>query len=185
MANLGASYAPSEDVEDFIDNVNEVSRLIDGLAAGTLPPDYIDRRIEERRVKVQQKQKAQSPRGSAPKPALNHLSPRDAASARDGGAADADAAAAAAEQEAARQAELQRKVEELKANRASKLRARARYEEYVQQRQQHAASAGAVDYHRWDLWCPEDEEDELFSSLTPNDAGFRAMERDINERHKR
>lgn len=85
-------------------------------------------------------------------------------------------------------------VEELKANRARKLKARAKYEQYVQQQQKQAANGapatgaariGAVDYVRWDLWCPSDEEDEIFSSLTPNNPGFRAMERDINERHKR
>lgn len=91
-------------------------------------------------------------------------------------------------------------VKELKANRARKLKARAKYEEYMQQQQQRrvgrqpqqagggAASGGgdgATDYARWDMWCPSDEEDDLFGSLTPNNAGFRMMERDINERHKR
>jgi hypothetical protein len=94
-------------------------------------------------------------------------------------------------------------VEELKASRARKLRARARYEEYVKQRNAEkagssdgtgasaaasgaGASAGAAtDYARWDLWCPSDEDDELFNGLAPSNPGFRAMERDINERHKR
>jgi hypothetical protein len=35
------------------------------------------------------------------------------------------------------------------------------------------------------MWCPEDEEDDLFNSLTPNNPAFRAMERDIDDRHKR
>lgn len=102
-------------------------------------------------------------------------------------------------------------VEELKASRARKLKARAKYEEYVRERTPatgrgnggggrgggpgvagdegvagvSAGGRGPVDYKKWDLWCPSDEEDELFTSLAPQDPGFRAMERDINERHRR
>jgi hypothetical protein len=40
-----------------------------------------------------------------------------------------------------------------------------------------------TDYAKWDMWCPEDEEDDLFNSLTPPDC--KAMEKDINDRHKK
>jgi len=46
-----------------------------------------------------------------------------------------------------------------------------------------AASTTGTDYTKWDMWCPEDEEDELFNSLTPPEC--KAMEKDINDRHKR
>lgn len=42
-----------------------------------------------------------------------------------------------------------------------------------------------TDYTKWDMWCPEDEEDDLINSCTPNNPAFRAMEKDINERHER
>jgi hypothetical protein len=48
-----------------------------------------------------------------------------------------------------------------------------------------ATGAYGTDYTKWDMWCPEDEEDDLFNSLTPNNPAFRTMERDIDERHKR
>ena len=45
--------------------------------------------------------------------------------------------------------------------------------------------ANGTDYARWDMWCPSDEEDDMINGLTPNNPQFRAMERDIEERHKR
>ena len=80
-----------------------------------------------------------------------------------------------------RKAEVMRKVEELKANMERKRQARQKYESYVKD---HAQSIG-TDYNKWDLWCPEDEEDELVSSCTPQSAQLQAMEKDINERHAR
>lgn len=90
-------------------------------------------------------------------------------------------------------------MEELKSNRARKLKARAKYEEFVrlqqqqQQKQQKQGGCGgdgggvglAAGYARWDLWCPSDEEDELFAGLVPEGPAFRAMARDIDERHAR
>lgn len=42
-----------------------------------------------------------------------------------------------------------------------------------------------TDYAKWDMWCPSDEEDEMINSIPPNTPEFRAMEKDIEERHKR
>jgi hypothetical protein len=80
-----------------------------------------------------------------------------------------------------RKADMMKKVEELKQNMERKRQARQKYEAYVQ------SNAGAVgtDYEKWDLWCPEDEEDELVASCTPQNAQLQAMENDIDERHKR
>ena len=47
------------------------------------------------------------------------------------------------------------------------------------------ASREGTDYQAWDLWTPSDEEDELYESLTPNSPEFKAMEKDIDERHER
>lgn len=246
---------PAE-VEGFLEDVDEVSRLIDGLAAGRLPPEYVDGKIAARRAQQG------SPAGRTHPATAGRPSPgkqaaaaavagsrtrTDAATCRDAGKEDGEvdearrdalmrkvrgtcarwwhaaraawiqdqeeracvsgwAAGCAAELlHAARAPRMRgapppcvpprplpaRQVDELKANRVRKLRARAKYEEYVRQRASAAAAGGGgggggiVDYAKWDLWCPSDEEDALFDSLAPQDPGFRAMERDIDERHKR
>jgi hypothetical protein len=165
----------ASELDDFIDNVSEVSRLIDSLKAGTISPEYVDKKIAARAA--QPEQQTRTPAIASTPHTASPLS--NTASAGD----DADLDDAERKGEAAKQAELLRKVDELKANRARKLRARQRFEEYSQQQQ--STQASATDYARWDLWCPSDEEDDLFNSIPPNNPAFRAMERDINDRHAR
>jgi hypothetical protein len=161
------------DVEDFIDNVSEVSRLIESLKAGTISPEYVDKKIAARAAQQEQQ------KGSPAPPSTPHATSQPPLSAKSSDSANQDDAERKGE--AARQAELLRKVEELKSNRAHKLRARQRFDKYSQQTTQ----AYATDYARWDMWCPSDEEDDLFNSIPPNNPAFRAMERDINDRHAR
>ena len=74
-------------------------------------------------------------------------------------------------------------VEEMKASLARKEAARARYQEHMAA--QRPVLRSGTDYTKWELFTPEDEEDEMVNSLTPNDPGIRALEKDINERHQR
>lgn len=83
-----------------------------------------------------------------------------------------------------RQAELKRKVKELKARLEAKKLARTRYDAYLQHHDD-PPSSSSTDYQKWDLWCPEDEDDELLASCTPNNAQMKALEKDIDERHAR
>ena len=71
----------------------------------------------------------------------------------------------------------------MKASLARKQAARARYQEHMAA--QGPALRSETDYSKWDLFTPEDEEDEMVNSLTPNDPSIRALEKDINERHQR
>lgn len=153
-----------KDVTDFLEDVSSVSRLINGLKAGTISPEYVDKKIAER---------AQSTKADTSK--------QPAAAQERQQQQQADAAVAA---DTAKQTELLRKVEELKASRERKLKARRQYEGYVQGKKQQQHSY-ATDYTRWELWCPSDEEDDLFNSLTPNSPAFRTMEQDISKRHAR
>lgn len=167
-----------EDVDSFLDSVSEVTRLIDGLKAGTLPPDYVDKKIAERG----EKSSKQKPKPAAAQASTASIKSATPTAAADGGGECDDADAA--DTEAARQAELRRKLEELKASRQRKIKARELYSSYVQGKQQQSQGF-ATDYTQWDLWCPSDEEDDIFNSLTPNTPEFRAMERDISTRHER
>lgn len=166
---------PSDgDVDAFLDSVSEASRLIDGLKAGTISPEYIDTKISQRACPDTRGNNSAGQ--SAP-----HSTTAAARQAQAVTAADEDAAVAT---DAAKQADLLRKVEELKANRQRKLKARQLYESYVQGKQQQQHSY-ATDYAQWEMWCPSDEEDDMFNSLTPNSPQFRAMEKDISSRHAR
>jgi hypothetical protein len=148
-----------DDVSSFLDQVDEVTRLVDGLRAGTISVDYVDTKLKGRDVSSKQ----QPPSQPAP----------------------ADAAAEPQQQQRSEeeQQRLLAKVAELKANRERKQRIRQQYESYTQSNP--PSSAAGTDYTKWDLWCPDDEEDDLWNNLTPNTPQFRAMERDINERHQR
>ena len=149
------------DVEAFVQQVDEVSRLIEGLKAGTLSPDYVDTKIQARQPKP------------APQPAAQPPDTQQRDAGRVGGPEGEH-----------RRAELQRKAQELKAEYERRLRARKKYEEHVAsggERQQ----AFATDYAKWELWCPEDETDELVSSLASANPALKALERDIDERHQR
>lgn len=157
-----------EELTDFLEDVSSVARLIEGLKAGTITPEFVDQKIAQRsQDKIATKSSG---------PAATKQSDSKAADA----AVDRDAAAT----DTTKQAELLRKVEELKANRQRKIKARQHYESYVQgkKQQQHSYT---TDYNQWELWCPSDEEDDMFNSLTPNSPEFRAMEQDISKRHAR
>jgi hypothetical protein len=95
-----------------------------------------------------------------------------------------EAAASIDEISPERQQELERKVQELKARLEAKKQARARYDAYME-RNDCTANISTTDYHKWDLWCPEDEDDELLAKCTPNNEQMKAMEKDIDERHAR
>ncbi|KAG2500046.1 hypothetical protein HYH03_002326 [Edaphochlamys debaryana] len=173
---------PSEDVEEFMEKVDEVSRLIEGLKAGTISPDYIDSKMEQKKRKEEERQQAepQRPAGRGHVAAL----PAPESSGSTAASSDADVdqhAEVAAEAEAERRERAMQKVKELMASRERKLHARVRYEEYVKTQDK---SRFGTDYNKWDIWCPEDEEDDIFNSMAPNTPQFKAMEKDIDERHR-
>ena len=162
-----------DDVESFLDSVGEISLLIDGLKAGTISPEYIDSKIAARAAlppsgQLQSEQPAGSP------PGVEGSSPGD------------EKALEGSEISKEKQAALLRKVDELLANRARKVAARAAFDAHVAASQgAQQQLRGATDYACWDLWTPSDDEDELFANLTPSGPGFSVLERDIEQRHSR
>lgn len=157
------------EAEEFVDRVDEVSRLIAGLSAGTISADYIDSKYNSKYL--QQDARLEPSKAAAPAPTAEETA----------------AAAKAVEKEEARRATLIEKAAQLKKNYERKLKARARFEEYsnTQRTSGQDTTNSGTDYTRWDMWCPEDEEDELINSITPNSSAFKAMEKDIDERHNR
>ena len=80
-----------------------------------------------------------------------------------------------------RQQKLKAKIAELQSNQSRKQKARQRFHDHVSQHH----NQRVTDYEKWELFTPEDEEDELIGSLTPNNPQMKAMEADIDARHAR
>lgn len=116
-----AAVPPKEDVEEFIENVDEISLLIEGLKAGTISPEYVDRKLEDKKPK---------PREEPKKPAAKQPTQQKEDKVKADAAEEDEEAAKEKEEE--RKEELMKKVRELQASRLRKLQARQKYEEYVQ-----------------------------------------------------
>lgn len=100
--------------------------------------------------------------------------------------------------------QVQRKVEELKEAFLQRERARERFQRYTEARAERdlrrglgdtadAAAAAAAkkmptDYRKWELFTPsvsDDEDEEILRGYRPNTPEVKAMEADIEERHRR
>lgn len=51
--SLNSSLPSLEDADSFAEKVDEVSRLVDGLAKGTLTPDYVDAKMQRQAQQIQ------------------------------------------------------------------------------------------------------------------------------------
>lgn len=70
---------------------------------------------------------------------------------------------------------------ELKDRYLRKENARKKFVQYIED---HPPSA-STDYLKWDMWYPSDDEDDIIRGCTPNSPEFKAMEKDIDQRHQR
>jgi hypothetical protein len=170
-----------EDVESFLEQVNEVTRLVEGLQAGTISPEYIDRKQELKQMQQLEREEVEKRKAAYLKPQQAGKAGRQQSDQQD----DADdQASTAQEDEELRREKAMEKAKEIVANRERKLRARLRYEQYVASSSRDTTTYG-TDYTKWDIWCPDDEEDDLINSMAPNTAEFKALEKDIEERHRK
>lgn len=167
-----------DDAEDFLSKVDDVSRLIDGLASNKLSAEYVATRTEELGLGD-----AKGTHGSADARAVAAADAEHGALGGEGSATGVDSTERGSCKPEDDE-DIKRKVRELQERRNRRLRARERYQEHM--RQGGGVDARGTDYAKWDLWTPSDEEDELFENLQPNnDPGFKAMSKDIEERHAR
>ena len=161
---LDKGITMDDDAEDFLAKVQDVSRLVDGLANDKLTPDYVAKRTKELGL---DEELGSDNNKKCEKQALLKQKNNDGI---DGNSKtdtlDNDL------KETARDEEIQLKVRELQYRRNQRLRARERFEEYIKDSEH--LRCHATDYNAWDLWMPSDDEDELFENLQPShDAGFR------------
>ena len=145
----------SSEVEDFSDQVDEACRMIAGLQTGEISPEAFDRQ-----------ERAQSQKAAAAKQAKAQQDIKNAE---------------VTPPDPHKQAQLQQKVAELQQNRRRKMEARQRFDAHVA----YSKASHQTDYTKWDLFTPDDEEDDLINSLTPNNPQMKALEADIDARHTR
>lgn len=153
----GFQMPASSEVDEFTDQVDEACRLIAGLQTGAISPEAFDRT---------ERSKAEA---------------KAAKQAKEAQEASKQAAAAQPQADPEKQEQLKQKVADLQRNRQRKEQARQRFDAYIA----HKKATHETDYTKWDLFTPEDEEDDLINSLTPNNPQMKALEADIDARHAR
>jgi len=152
----------SEDIEDFLSKVDDVGAKLAALQDGTLDVEEFDRQQElEDRIQKREEDEARAKEEKRQEASANYEE---------------------------RKQKAQVKVDEILARKQKKETARKKFEKYQNQQKKHKgeqALKSSTDYNAWDLWCPSDDEDDMIKTLPPSGEQFRAMERDIDERHAR
>ncbi|XRB13669.1 hypothetical protein RI054_06g35070 [Pseudoscourfieldia marina] len=155
--NFDSRLAVADDeAEEFMDKVDEVSRLIAGLQDGTLSPEYIDRKMgtqeKEEQIKKQKKHEEEEKKKEP-------LSDE-------------------------RMEECRRKAADLKREYERRVKAREKFTKYRENVPENHRTK-STDYDAWDMWEPSDDENDPWMLPGASNAQFAAMEKDLNERHKR
>uniref|UniRef100_A0A7S0QXX8 Protein unc-45 homolog B n=1 Tax=Pyramimonas obovata TaxID=1411642 RepID=A0A7S0QXX8_9CHLO len=153
--------ADPEDVDDFLSEVEKVSSLIGKLKNDEISVEEFDKLNERKERSEKRKQQEEE----------------QAQLQREKEQADLEV----------RKAKAQKKVDEIMARKQAKDKAKERYKEYIEGEggKKGTFVTNNADYAAWDLYCPSDEEDEMIANLTPDGPQFKAMEKDIDDRHRR
>ena len=146
-----------QDADEFLENVDEVNALIDGLRSGKISAEYVDRKIKERDAEsTQLEEERKKEAEEAERRKYESLSPEE-------------------------QKKIKAKVDEMIAEKERRERARKAFHEYRAKMPEEKRRA--TDYDAWDLWTPSDDEDDPWMKYTPENPAFKAMEADIDRRH--
>lgn len=146
-----------QDADEFLENVDEVNALIDGLRSGKISAEYVDRKIKERDAEsTQLEEERKKEAEEAERRKYENLSPEE-------------------------QKKIKAKVDEMIAEKERRERARKAFHEYRAKMPEEKRRA--TDYDAWDLWTPSDDEDDPWMRYTPENPAFKAMEADIDRRH--
>ena len=139
-----------QDADEFLENVDEVNALIDGLRSGKISAEYVDRKIKERDAEsTQLEEERKKEAEEAERRKYENLSPEE-------------------------QKKIKAKVDEMIAEQERRERARKAFHEYRAKMPEDKRRA--TDYDAWDLWTPSDDEDDPWMQYTPENPAFKAME---------
>ena len=164
----GALPPGAHEAESFLEEVEDVTRLVDGLRSGKVSAEYVDRVLREKDEETEKKEtRAKEAKEQAEKTKYDNL-PEE------------------------KKTEVREKVAEMMREKERRERARELYAKY----QETLGSSGGsgeerrrtatTDYTSWDLWTPSDDEEDPWMTFTPGDnPAFKAMEADIDKRHER
>jgi tetratricopeptide (TPR) repeat protein len=157
-----------DDFDDFMTRVNDVDATIKALASGDIHPNEVD--DAEARAQEEQERRRRKKQEKIAVEEAKLQAKRD--------------------EEAKKQEyiedhydELKEKVDAIKADRVMKEAARKRFGSW---RQKHSKTL-VTDYKGWDIWEPEeDEDDNIYKDCPPPDSPeLRALEADIVERGRK
>lgn len=153
-----------KDEDEFLEKVDQVSALVDGLRNGRIDPKDVDSVLQESASSEQDRstvERAEPGEDAKEEPARKEdLSPE-------------------------KRREVEERAEELKRELDMRQKAREKYEEYVKRHPEvlERKKQMPTDYRAWDLWAPEEEEEDLLpEGVKPQGAEADAMERDVEER---
>lgn len=151
------------EAESFLDEVDDVSRLIEGLHSGKISPEYVDKKIKERDAE-------ESRAAEATKAAEEEAERRKYENLPD-----------------EKKREVKQKVDDMIREKERREKARELYAAYRASLPEDELErrSRSTDYSAWDLWTPSDDEDDPWMQYMPNDPAFKAMEADIDKRHAR
>jgi len=151
------------EAESFLDEVDDVSRLIEGLHSGKISPEYVDKKIKQRDAE-------ESRAAEATKAAEDEAERKKYENLPD-----------------EKKLEVKQKVDDMIREKERREKARELYAAYRASlpEEELERRSRSTDYSAWDLWTPSDDEDDPWMQYMPNDPAFKAMEADIDKRHAR
>ena len=160
----------AHEAEYFLEEVEDVTRLVDGLRSGKVSAEYVDRVLREKDEETAKNEtRAKQAKEEAEKNKYENLSEE-------------------------KKTEVREKVAEMMREKERRERARELYAKYQEEKMDLSGSGPAnvaakrktaTDYTSWDLWTPSDDEDDPWMKYTPDNPAFKAMEADIDARHER
>ena len=162
----GALPPSAHEAESFLEEVEDVTRLVDGLRSGKVSAEYVDRVLREKDEETAQKEtREKQAKEEAEKNKYDNL-PEE------------------------KKTEVREKVAEMMREKERRERARGLYAKYQEKMgsgpdAKAARRRAATDYTSWDLWMPSDDEEDPWMKYTPDNPAFKAMEADIDARHER
>ena len=164
----GALPPGAHEAESFLEEVEDVTRLVDGLRSGKVSAEYVDRVLREKDEETEKKEtRAKEAKEQAEKTKYDNL-PEE------------------------KKTEVREKVAEMMREKERRERARELYAKYQETLGSSGGSSeerrrtATTDYTSWDLWTPSDDEEDPWMTFTPGDnPAFKAMEADIDKRHER